>query len=225
MLDIKQIVLNTSDEELEDVIAPFIEEQFPRFMRSDYRKIVLFVKAYYEWMDSEGNPGYVLGKLDTVSDVDRNAEEFYSHFKTTYLSSFPELLATDTLGNKPNKKTLLKRIRDFYGNKGTENSYKFLFRVLYDSDLEIYLPKTDILKVSDGQWIEPRSLKTTSTNGENLFSVKNGEVVQYDGGGNLIASASIDSVVQYSFGGFPITEFFLTDINGDFAPNASQRFR
>lgn len=219
MSDIKRIVLNTSDEELEDVIAPFIEEQFPRFMRSDYRKVVLFIKAYYEWMDSEGKPGYVLGKLDTVSDVDRNTEEFYSHFKNTYLASFPELLATDALGNKPNKKTLLKRIRDFYGNKGTENSYKFLFRVLYDSDLEIYLPKTDILKVSDGQWIEPRSIKTTATNGDNLFSVKNGEAVQYDSGGGLIASASIDSVVQYSFGGFPITEFFLTDINGDFTPN------
>ena len=95
MSDIKRIVLNTSDEELEDVIAPFIEEQFPRFMRSDYRKVVLFIKAYYEWMDSEGKPGYVLGKLDTVSDVDRNTEEFYSHFKNTYLASFPR-----TLGNR-----------------------------------------------------------------------------------------------------------------------------
>ena len=225
MADIKQIILNTSDEELEDVIAPFIEEQFPKFMRTDYRKIVSFVKAYYEWLDTQGNPGYVMGKLDTVSDVDRNVDEFYSHFKNTYLSAFPELFATNTLGNKPNKKTLLKKIRDFYGNKGTENSFKFLFRVLYDSDLEIYLPKNDILKVSDGRWIEPRSVKTTSTNTSNLFSMKNGEALQYNGSGGLIASATVESVVQYSFGGFPVTEFFLSNINGDFLPNENIVFR
>ena len=219
MADIKNIILNTSAEALEDMIAPFIEEQFPTFIRTDYRKLVLFIKAYYEWMDSRGQPGYVLGKLDTVSDVDRNVEEFFSHFKNTYLLSFPELLATDSLGNKPNKKTLLKKIRDFYGNKGTENSYKFLFRVLYDSDLEIYYPKTDILKPSDGQWIEPVSVKTTSVNAANLFSVKNGTIAQYDSAANLIASATIDSVVQYSFNGLPITEFFIKDINGDFLPN------
>jgi len=219
MADIKNIILNTSAEALEDMIAPFIEEQFPTFIRTDYRKLVLFIKAYYEWMDSQGQPGYVLGKLDTVSDVDRNVEEFFSHFKNTYLLSFPELLATDSLGNKPNKKTLLKKIRDFYGNKGTENSYKFLFRVLYDSDLEIYYPKTDILKPSDGQWIEPVSVKTTSVNAANLFSVKNGTIAQYDSAANLIASATIDSVVQYSFNGLPITEFFIKDINGDFLPN------
>jgi len=219
MADIKNIILNTSAEALEDMIAPFIEEQFPTFIRTDYRKLVLFIKAYYEWMDSQGQPGYVLGKLDTVSDVDRNVEEFFSHFKNTYLLSFPELLATDSLGNKPNKKTLLKKIRDFYGNKGTENSYKFLFRVLYDSDLEIYYPKTDILKSSDGQWIEPVSVKTTSANAANLFSMKNGTIAQYDSAENLIASATIDSVVQYSFNGLPITEFFIKDINGDFLPN------
>jgi len=219
MVNANSIILNTSVESLEDIFSPFIEQQFPSFVRADYRKLVLFVKAYYEWLDQRGNSGYVLGKLDTVSDVDQNVDEFYSHFTNTYLASFPTLLATDSLGNKPNKKTLLKKIRDFYGNKGTENSYKFLFKVLYDSDLELYYPKTDILKASDGQWTEPISIKTTSVNGSNLFNVKNGTIVQYDSGRNVLASAEIDSVVQYSFNGLLITEYFIKDLNGDFVPN------
>jgi len=146
MVNANSIILNTSVESLEDIFSPFIEQQFPSFVRADYRKLVLFVKAYYEWLDQRGNSGYVLGKLDTVSDVDQNVDEFYSHFTNTYLASFPTLLATDSLGNKPNKKTLLKKIRDFYGNKGTENSYKFLFKVLYDSDLELYYLRLISLK-------------------------------------------------------------------------------
>lgn len=228
MDQISSIILQTNEEKLENIISPFIREQFPNFIREDYSKLVLFIKAYYEWLEKEGNAGYVLSKLDTVSDVDENFEQFYKHFKNTYTASFPELLAVDTDGNVPNKKTLLKKIRDFYGNKGTESSYKFLFRILYDSDLEFYYPKTDILKASDGQWTEPRSIKTTSVNGKDLFGAVNGELQQFGTNGALIATAFIDSVVQYTFAGLPITEFFIRDIGGSsnrdpFIPNTTVR--
>ena len=193
-------------------------------MQTDYRKLVLFIKAYYEWMEQQGNPGYVLSKLDTIWDSDRSLDEFYSHFKNTYLVSFPELLAINAGGKSPNKNLLLKKIRDFYGNKGTESAYKFLFRLLYDSDLEFYYPKNDILKASDGVWVEPRSVKTTSTNRSALFNGKNGQLLQYNGS-SLVASAFIDSVVQYSFNGLPVTEFFITNISGDFQPNAEVKIQ
>ena len=220
MAAINNIILNTEAEALEDLLSPFIKEQFPLFVQTDYPKLVLFIKAYYEWLEQEGNVGYLTSKLDTVWDVDLNLDEFYSHFKNTYLNSFPEIFAENDSGNKPNKKTLLKKIRDFYGNKGTESSYKFLFRILYDSDLEFYYPKNDILKVSDGVWTEPRSIKTTVQNGTDLFGAVNGNIYQFSGV-QLIASAFVNSVVQYSFNGVSITEFFITDITGQFSPNAS----
>ena len=218
MESLNKIILETSDEKLENIISPFIREQFPNFVREDYGKLVLFLKAYYEWAEQEGNAGYVMSKLDTVWDVDQNLEQFFSHFQNTYLIFFPEVLAENESGEKPNKTTLLKKIRDFYGNKGTESAYKFLFRILHDSDLDIYYPKKDILKVSDGQWIEAKSIKTTSTNGSALFSAKGGNVYQYDGK-EVVASAFVDDVVQYYFGGNQITEFFINDILGNFAPN------
>ena len=220
MAAVNNIVLTTEAEALEKILSPFIQEQFPSFMQTDYRKLVLFIKAYYEWMEQKGNAGYVLSKLDTIWDSDRSLDEFYSHFKNTYLLSFPELFAVNADGKTPNKNLLLKKIRDFYGNKGTESAYKFLFRLLYDSDLEFYYPKNDILKASDGVWEEPRSIKTTSNNGVNLFSGKNGQIFQYSGS-TVVASAFIDSVLQYSSNGLPITEFFITDIIGNFIPNQS----
>jgi hypothetical protein len=218
---IKNIILDSPADALENIISPFIKEQFPSFLQQDNHKLVLFIKSYYEWLEKQGNAGYVLSKLDTVGDIDNNAEEFYEHFKNTYMESFPEILATNIAGETPNKKTLLKKIREFYGNKGTESAYKFLFRLLYDSDLEIYYPKEDILKVSDGVWLEPKSVKTTSSTGSDIFKTKGGILTQYSATDStvVIASAFIDDVVRYSFDGLPITEFFLKNISGVFLPN------
>lgn len=222
MNEIKNIVLGTQVEELERVLSPFIEEQFPSFVKTDYRKLVLFIKAYYEWCDKKGNVAYVLNNLQTVYDVDQNADEFYSHFKNTYLSGFVDTLATNTAGNKPNKNTLLKKIREFYGEKGTESAYRFLFRVLYDSDLEFAYPGDHLLRLSDGKWIEQKSIKTSSSNGSALFSCKNGEIQQYSGT-SVTATAFVDNVVQYSVNGLSVTEFFVTNINGTFVPELPVR--
>lgn len=217
-MSVSNIILNTNEETLQNILSPFIEQQFPQFIRTDHRKLVLFVKAYYEWLEKQGNPGFVVSHLDEVADLDGNLEQFFDHFKRTYLEGFPEVLAVSTTGNRPNKKTLLKKIRDFYGNKGTESAYRFLFKLLYDSDLEIYYPNRDVLKTSDGVWVEPCSIKTTSVSGSALFSVEGGSILQYTEG-TLTASAFIDSVVQYEFSGYSVTEFFIKDINGTFLPN------
>lgn len=219
MSAINQIILSTQTEQLEKALSPFIREQFPGFARTDYSKLVLFIKAYYEWLEKNGNPSSVTMNLEKATDIDSNIDEFYSHFKSMYLDGFPQIFAENENGDSLNKKTLLKKIREFYGNKGTESAYRFLFNILYDSDLEIYYPSADVFRASDGRWVEPISIKTTSKNGKALFSVKGGNAYQYSGE-RITASAFVDSVVQYVFNGLPITEFFLKDINGDFLPDA-----
>lgn len=219
MADIKSIVLSTPVEALEDVLSPFIEEQFPSFVRSDYRKLVLFIKAYYEWSEKEGNPAFVNSKLDMVMDADNSLDEFYSHFKSSYLLGFPEQLAFNVDGNTPNRRTLLKKIKEFYGNKGTESAYRFLFRVLYDSGVEFEYPKNFILKTSDGQWIEEISLKVTRNNEQFHDALVGGTVQQY-AGTQLVGSANIDRVFKYYQDGVPVTELFLTGLVGTFSPNS-----
>lgn len=220
MADIKSIILNTPAEELQDIISPFIEGQFPNFMQSDYRKLVLFVKAYYEWMEQQGNAAFVTSKFSSAIDVDNNLEEFYSHFAATYLDGFPSKLATSVDGNTANKKTLLKKIKNFYGTKGTESAYRFLFRVLYDSDVQFKYPKNDIFKPSNGVWVEERSIKITRANETKHSSAVGGTVTQ-DINGVLQASANIENVFMYYQDGTPITELYLRDIIGVFAPNTS----
>lgn len=221
MADIKSIIINTPSEALEDVLSPFIEEQFPSFMRNDYRKLVLFIKAYYEWMEQTGNVGFVSRKLDSVIDIDNNLNEFYDHFKSTYMNGFPEMLAVTTDIETPNKKTLLKQIKNFYGSKGTESAYRFLFRVLYDSDVQFNYPKNNILKASDGQWIEEISVKITRKNESYHESLIGGRVYQLTSTNEVIASADIERVQKYYQNGIPITELYLVNLVGSFSPNAN----
>jgi hypothetical protein len=220
MPEIKSIILNTPAEALESILSPFIEEQFPSFMRSDYRRLVLFIKAYYEWAETQGNAGFVNNNIDSAIDVDNNLEQFYSHFKSTFLDSFPEIFATNTDGLKPNKKTLLKKIKQFYGSKGTESAYRFLFRLLFDSSVQFYYPKNDILRASDGKWVEQVSIKVTRNNETLHKYAEGGKVQQYKDLYTLQAYATIDRVFQYYQDGVPITELYLTDLVGNFLPNA-----
>ena len=222
MPDIKSIILGTPAEALEGVLSPFIEEQFPSFMRSDYRKLILFVKAYYEWAEKQDNPGFVNNKLIDVSDIDKNLDSFYTHFRNMYLDQFPEQLAITVDGNTPDKRTLIKNIKQYYGNKGTESAYRFLFRILYDSGVQFYYPKNFILRASDGEWIEEVSIKVTR-NKEQLHDYLVGGSVEQYSGLNLVASAYIDRVFKYYQDGVPITELFLTNRIGTFTPNTEVR--
>ena len=221
MPDIKSIVLNTPAEALEDVLSPFIEEQFPSFMRSDYRKLVLFIKAYYEWAERENNPSFVNQKLDSAIDVDNNLLEFYDHFRSVYLEGFPTDLAINVDGNTPNKTTLIKKIKNFYGNKGTESAYRFLFRILYDSNVEFYYPKNFILRASDGVWVEEKSIKITRTNQDKHPYLLGGVVQQYGGEGEskLLGYADIDRIHSYYQDGVPVTELYLTNLVGTINAN------
>jgi len=223
MAQIKSIVLNTPAEALEDVLSPFIEEQFPSFMRSDYRKLILFIKAYYEWAEQQDNPSFVNQRLDSAVDVDNNLEQFYDHFKSMYLDGFPPDLAVNIDGISPNKKTLIKKIKNFYGNKGTESAYRFLFRVLYDSSVQFYYPKNFILRASDGIWVEEKSIKITRVNESSHPYLVGGTVQQYGGeGGNvLLGYADIDRAHSYYQDGVPVTELYLTNLVGNISPGAS----
>ena len=198
-------------------ISPHIETQLPEFVRSNHATFSAFLEAYYEWLEQSVN---VFGRttlLQDITDIDKTLDEFVVNFKRQYLLNFPETLATDVDGNKVNEATLIKNIRDFYGTKGSEKAYQFLFRVLYDSDCGFYYPKTDILKASDGFWVQETAIKVTSINGLNNFKMRGRSISQIDRFTlETTATARVTRVNQYSIGPHEVTELFLDTIVGEF---------
>ena len=55
---------------VEKQISNFIESQFPQFYLEEGENFVMFVKAYYEWMEEQGNPIHEARMLFDYRDID-----------------------------------------------------------------------------------------------------------------------------------------------------------
>lgn len=199
-------------------LSPFLQSQVPEFVRIDHPTFVSFLEAYYEWLDTQGSKLRSTMAVSKVGDVDTTFDEFVEYFKKQYLLDFPQTLAINQeTGTLVNEKTLIKRIKAFYKAKGTEKSFEFLFRILYDSEIEFYYPKTDILRVSDGKWIQQKAIRLGSNNGNIIFNSIGKQLFQKDNSKNLIASADILDVSKFQLGVFEIYELSLQNINGQFS--------
>lgn len=137
------------------ILVPF---QLPQFIRDDpaYSNFVLFLKAYYEWMEQEGQVTFDSKGIPQYYDIDTTLDKFVDYFRNQFMSFFPEGALVD-------ERKLLKVARQLYQAKGTPASFEFLFRVLYDSDVNLFNTKDYIFKASDGKWISTKSLKLETT--------------------------------------------------------------
>jgi hypothetical protein len=148
-----------------------VAQQLPEFVRDNesYQTFVSFIEAYYQWLETAqtANSANVIAtstgegvtygakNLLNYTDVDATLDEFVQYFIKDFLPYIPE----DALADK---RKLLKIARDFYLAKGTEKSYKFLFRALYNSDAEVFNTADVVLRASDGKWIISKSLRINS---------------------------------------------------------------
>ena len=142
-------------------LSNIVQRQFPEHIRENYPLLVEFVKLYYEFMQESQ-----VVELEKIRDIDTSLDEFIDSFKSELARNVP-------LNNVSDKRLLLKNIRDFYLSRGSEESYKFLFRTLFEKEAELFYPSTQILRVSDGKWKQDVSifLKVTGTT-QNLFPLE-----------------------------------------------------
>lgn len=150
------------DQIIESKISSFIENQFPSFYQEEGKTFMDFVRAYYEWMEEEDNTIYTSRKIIDYKDIDTTIESFLVHFQKKYLYGIP----FDVIINK---RLLLKHVLDAYRSKGSIQCLKLLFRLIYNEDVTVYLPGRDVLRVSDGTWVEPKYLEITNTDNAKDF--------------------------------------------------------
>lgn len=132
-------------------ISSVVSKQLPEFVREDYSTFLSFLEAYYEYLDQN----YAKRNLKELRDIDDTLESFITYFKNEancYLSN--------DFANCPNvdKRQFLRNIKQYYNAKGSEAAYKFLFRLLYNKEIEVFYPKSQILRASDGRWTQEISL-------------------------------------------------------------------
>ena len=109
-----------------------VSKQIPEFIRSDYPLFVEFIEAYYEYLNVRSftsasktyQGGYQQRNLEELRDLDTTLDEFIQYFKN-------EL---DIFGDNYefiDRAFFLRKAKQVFTAKGTEASYKLLFKLLY----------------------------------------------------------------------------------------------
>ena len=144
-----------------------IPSQLPGFIREnpDYNNFVSFVQAYYEWMETNGQVLDRAQNLLNYKDIDSTTNDFIDYFINDFLQYFPQ----DALISKS---SAVKVAKQLYQSKGTPASYQFLFRILYNSDFDLFYTKDAVLRASDGKWYVAKSLKLATLD-KRFLSINN----------------------------------------------------
>ena len=144
-----------------------IPSQLPEFVRDDpnYANFVLFLQAYYEWMEQTGQVTDRTKNILNYVDIDQTSSEFLEYFYDEFLPYFPQDILAD-------KVKVAKVARQLYQSKGTQASFRFLFKTLFNSDVEFFYTKDAVLRASAGKWYIAKSLRLDSDN-VNFFDCVN----------------------------------------------------
>ena len=182
-----------------------IASQFPEFIQEDGPKFVSFLKAYFEYMEQSAKAGERTRALFDIADVDRTISDFISYFQKEFLINIP----SNALANKA---LLTKHINSVYRARGTTESYKFLFRILFDKEVEIIYPSEQILRVSDGRWVKESVIRVGGPFSAEPFILASKEITGATSG----AKAFVENVILRKISGIAIYEMSLSNVSGTF---------
>lgn len=142
-------------------LESFVSENIPGFIAGNHPQFKLFLEAYYEYMELQNtgsansvlelfkelpNPGAIVNDARVNRDIDETLNQFIDYFRREVMPISVELAAaTDRF--------TIKKIRDVYLSKGTPKSFKLLFRLIYDQEIDIYETNDDIIETSEGTYL------------------------------------------------------------------------
>lgn len=108
-----------------------------------------------------------------------------------------------------NLQTILSRAKDFYISKGTDTSFKILFKILFNKNVDVVKPQEFLLRPSDNRYFVTKNILVEKINGSiDPLYLKGKTLIQNTNNGK--ASASIYNVEIR-----PVDEKFLYEISLD----------
>ena len=143
--------------------------------------------------------------VKSFQDIDKAPAGFVELFRKEFLTGFTKNADIST-------SNLLKHIKDFYRSKGNENSFRYIFRLLFDiDDIEFFYPGTEVMRLSDGRWTLDKSVKILTDSASYVDSFLGRTIV----GGTSNVSALVERVERYQVGAQDITELFLSGFDAN----------
>ena len=154
------------------------------------------------------NPVANIQQLANFRDPDKVISNFLTKFRDEFLKTIPEELAQGL-----DKRNLIKNIKSMYRLKGTQAGHELFFRILFGEQSETFYPRSQMLRVSDGQWDTQKVLRSIVVIGDTTDLV--GRTIT---GADSAATAVVESVKKFIIGNKEVTEFIINEesISGTF---------
>lgn len=182
-----------------------VQSQFPEFYSEYGPSFIDFMKVYYQWMESKEYTGPTKN-LPSLLDIDSTKDEFLKFFRKEYMNGLP----SEILGNQ---RYLQKHILDLYRAKGTDEGLKLLFRLLYNKEIDIYIPGMDVFKLSSGKWHTRKYMEVSECS--EVFNFEGKEVTGEVSG----AKAVIESYDRVISNGAKRHILYVSSVRGTFIIN------
>lgn len=193
-------------------LSSSIPSQLSGNIRQNYPRFVEFLTAYYEWLENSDNPYYHIRNHLSFMDFEKSLEVYVDQMKKEYLVNIPESI----LGNP---EIFIKYAKQFNLSIGSEKSFNFVFNMLYGEDVDIYYPKNDILRASDGKWVgnEFKLYLTSSFNPERFLNKRIVQEKEVAPNVFEFVYATVLRVKSRFINRYKFSEVVVIDIDGEFS--------
>jgi len=125
-------------------------------------------------------------RLLDYSDIDHTTEHFLEYFQK-------DLIPAIDIKKLENKRLTIKNINDLYQKKGTEDSVKFLMRLLYGQDATVRYPDNETIYLSDSDHNQQRRMVVKMSNAG--LPEQTDKVTQYAADGTtIVAESNLENV-------------------------------
>lgn len=119
-----------------------VSEFLPSFVREsgDYNNFIEFMDSYYDFMNS-----YIID-YKQIRDIQYVSDSLIPFLRREFIGRFPNSVIDD--------RKLIRIAKELYNKKGTNQGIELLFRIFYNEAITVRLPNTQILRASDGKWVQ-----------------------------------------------------------------------
>jgi hypothetical protein len=154
------------------------------------------------------NVGRASGNILNYKNLETSVDEYVDYLREELYPSIPATYYGD-------KQLVAQYFKDFFESKSNEQSYRFLFKLLYDENIDFYYPGEDILRISDGNFEKTQVIRTIAVSADNrdIFLFLNKTIR----GQTSNVLANVVDIKKFFIGSVEIAEMTLKLVSGTFA--------
>ena len=147
------------------------------------------------------------GKILEYRNLETSIDQYVDYLRDELYPSIPVTYYGD-------KRAVAARFKELFISKSNEDSYKFLFKLLYNDTIEFYYPGIDILRVSDGNFEKTQIIRTIAISADtrDIFLFLN-KTIRGQTSGVL---ANVVDIKKFFIGSLEIAEMTIKLASGTF---------